>query len=190
MKCKSCGQSMPSGSRFCTKCGAPVKKPAGCATAIAVTLIVVAVIAGGVSLMFITGLIKETDGSAVAATATPALTKNEFISLCSPINFDSAARTPEAYNGTNVAVRGQVMQTTDEGRGDMRVALFDADGVPDYGKLIYIKYRAENGAERILENDSVTVYGISRGIKNYVAVLGNEVSMPLVEAYYVDIDKK
>ena len=53
---------------------------------------------------------------------------------------------------------------------------------------IYDDYkRKDDNESRVLDDDIVTVYGEIKGIKDYRAVLGNQISIPHIEAAYIDI---
>ena len=53
---------------------------------------------------------------------------------------------------------------------------------------LYIEYKRKSENEsRILEDDIIIVYGKMNGIKNYQAVMGNQISIPYLLAEYIDI---
>jgi hypothetical protein len=99
------------------------------------------------------------------------------------LDYDGAARKPDDHTGKAVKFSGQVVQIMGDEYLDMRIALRGpADEYPDYDRIVYVKYRAKEGEPRILENDQITVYGISNGLETYFALLGGEIKIPLVTA--------
>lgn len=53
---------------------------------------------------------------------------------------------------------------------------------------IYVDYERKSANEsRILEDDIITLYGELNGIKKYIAVLGNEISIPHFVAKYINV---
>lgn len=57
----------------------------------------------------------------------------------------------------------------------------------NYDDVIYVIYSTDSDASRILEDDKVTIYGTLAGLETYETVMGGSVTIPKVNASYVDI---
>src|SRR5699024_7843410 len=74
------------------------------------------------------------------------------------ITYDQLARTPDDYEGEKVKFSGKVLQVM-EGNGStvqLRMAIND-----DYDKVIYVEYDSNIVDSRILEDDQITIMGLS-----------------------------
>lgn len=86
---------------------------------------------------------------------------------------------PRSYMDSPCSVSGKVIQRIDaEGETILRVA-FDNLGQIN---VFYIKYSNEREELNAYKDSEVTVYGICRGVMTYTNVLGNMVTLPLIEA--------
>lgn len=89
----------------------------------------------------------------------PQIAEDEYKASCGTISYNDLSRNPNTY----------INQDED---------------------TCYIDYERKDANEsRILENDIVTFYGRVKGIKNYTAVLGNQISIPHIIAEYIDINQ-
>lgn len=115
--------------------------------------------------------------------------EDEYKAQCSSIPYSDIARNPNDYIGQKTVYTGKVIQVQENGRN---VVLRFNVTQGDYGlwdDTIYVNYYTKSDNEsRILEDDIVTVYGEFIGIKTYVAVLGNSVSIPHIKAEYIDVN--
>ena len=57
-----------------------------------------------------------------------------------------------------------------------------------YEDTVYIIYYPEDGEDKILEDDIVTVYGTAEGEYSYTSVLGAYITIPKILAEYVEIN--
>ena len=70
----------------------------------------------------------------------------------------------------------------------LRVAVTE-DEYGIWDDIVYVDYeRKYENESRILENDTITLYGEVNGIKKYTAVFGNEISIPHILAEYIVIN--
>ncbi|HLR79915.1 MAG TPA: toxin regulator [Bacillota bacterium] len=93
------------------------------------------------------------------------------------ITYDQLARTPDDYEGEKVKFSGKVLQVM-EGNGStvqLRMAIND-----DYDKVIYVEYDSNIVDSRILEDDQITIMGLSAGLLTYESTLGGEITIPAV----------
>ena len=63
----------------------------------------------------------------------------------------------------------------------MRVAKDD-----DYDHVIYVMYTMPEGASRILEDDTITVYGELAGLYSYTSTMNKPITLPIIYALYAD----
>jgi Zn finger protein HypA/HybF involved in hydrogenase expression len=121
----------------------------------------------------------------VSSSKNPTLTVAEIRSQAQSIPFASLMRNPATYKNTIVTFRGKIVQVQNI-YGDsyiLRIATKNQEYLGYFDDVIYVDYTGE----RLLEGDIVDVWGKSVGLKSYAAVLGNEVTIPEINALHVEI---
>lgn len=98
------------------------------------------------------------------------------------ITYDQLARTPDDYVGEKVKFSGQVIQVSNSD-DDVQIRLA-ING--DYDQVILAFYPKDLVKSKVLEDDQITVYGVSLGDYTYEAVMGNAVTVPLVMVDKID----
>lgn len=91
------------------------------------------------------------------------------------ITYEQLARNPEKYEGKKIKFRGKVVQLI-EGDGDeiqIRLAVND-----DYDTILYCGYNKDIVSSRILEDDYITIYGVSTGTITYDSTMGGQITIP------------
>ena len=103
----------------------------------------------------------------------------------SVVAFADVARNPDDYMGQQLTFTGKVLQVvegTDE--TDLRIA---TDG--GWDDVIFVGYDSDLlGGTRVLEDDSVTVYGTCLGQYTHESTLGAAISLPALYADQVVIN--
>ena len=98
------------------------------------------------------------------------------------ITYEQLARTPDKLMGKAVKFRGKVIQIIEgDTEVQMRLAVND-----DYDKILYCAISKDNlKGTRILENDKITIYGLSTGLITYDSTMGGKISIPgvLIQKY-------
>lgn len=101
------------------------------------------------------------------------------------IEYDDLFRNNEQHVGKVVRYVGQVLEygdqvclLCDDPGHYLRVGVTPL-GYGVYDDPIYVLYE---GDQRFLEDDIVTIWGTVDGLKSYIAVLGNEVTIPRIKA--------
>lgn len=90
------------------------------------------------------------------------------------ITYSQLARTPDDYLAKKVKFSGKVVQVMEDGDSvGIRLAV---DG--DYDNIILSTFDSSIISERILEDDYITVYGLSAGIYTYESTMGASISVP------------
>ncbi|WP_273710489.1 hypothetical protein [Leuconostoc mesenteroides] len=99
------------------------------------------------------------------------------------VTFDQIARTPDDYDGKKIEFTGKVLQVMeDDDYTEIRLAV---DG--DYDNVILVDVDSDimNGS-RILEDDLVTVSGISDGTTTYESTSGANITIPAMTAKIIN----
>jgi len=103
------------------------------------------------------------------------------------VTYDALMRNIENYVGNIVYYQGEVIQVS-QGFGDnyvLRVGV-TPKGFGIYTDVIWVNYKGT----RVLENDLVDMWGKVKGLKTYTAILGNEVTIPEVDALVLEVVAK
>ena len=90
------------------------------------------------------------------------------------ITYENLARNPDDYVASKVAFNCEVVQIL-EGDGQVQ-GRFAVDG--DYDQMLYVGYDPSILDSRVLEGDTLTIYGYSIGIIEYESTLGGKISIP------------
>ncbi len=91
------------------------------------------------------------------------------------ITYEQLARTPDKLMGKAVKFHGKVIQIIEgDTEVQMRLAVND-----NYDKILYCAISKDNlKGTRILENDKITIYGLSTGLITYNSTMGGKISIP------------
>ena len=99
------------------------------------------------------------------------------------ITYSQLARTPDEYDGEKVKFRGKVIQVMES--GSLVIMRLAVNG--SYDNVMYLTtVSSKLNGERILEDDYITVYGISKGIHTYTSTLGASISIPSMYVEKID----
>ena len=113
-----------------------------------------------------------------------------YKSNCESYSYKDIARYPDEYKGKYVKFRGEVVQVVKDTWGSGYTLRVDVTYNGYFWEdTIYVEYVPKDDSEaRILEEDIITLYGICQGEKSYTSVLGSTITIPIVEAEYIDIE--
>lgn len=98
------------------------------------------------------------------------------------ITYDQLARTPDEYLAKKVKFYGKVLQVMD-GVSSTQIRLAVND---DYDTVIYCDYDNSIVGSRILEDDYITVKGVSEGLMSYKSTMGGTITIPSVLVEQID----
>lgn len=90
------------------------------------------------------------------------------------ITYDQLARNPDDFFLEKVKFRGTVVQVM-EGDGITQIRLAVGD---DYGQILLAEFDSSILDSRILEDDTITIRGISSGLITYESTMGASISIP------------
>lgn len=115
----------------------------------------------------------------------------DFKASCQTYTFEQMARNPDNFKGTNVKVTGEVIQVLyGYDSVDIRMNITKEGTYSTYyTDTIYVTYTPEEGEDKILEDDIITVYGISQGDYSYTSTIGAQVTLPLISGKYITLEK-
>lgn len=92
------------------------------------------------------------------------------------ISFEQLARTPDQYEGKKVKFSGEVLQVL-EGDGEVEIRLAVNN---DYNAVILGAYESSIVSSRVLEDDYITIMGISGGLYTYESTMGAQITVPFI----------
>lgn len=90
------------------------------------------------------------------------------------ITYDQLARTPDDFIGKKVKFRGKVIQVI-EGETETQIRLAVND---DYDTIIFAAFDKSVVSSRVLEDDVITIMGLSSGLITYDSTMGGKISIP------------
>lgn len=114
--------------------------------------------------------------------------EQEFKKSCKKYSFEQLARNPDKMKDKKVKVTGEVIQVS-EGiyTNGLRVNITKNE-YDWYEDTIYVTYVPEEGKDKILEDDIITVWGTAEGEYSYTSVMGATITLPYVSAEYLEIE--
>ena len=101
--------------------------------------------------------------------------ENFDTSQCKLIGYEKLARNPDDHIGKMIKVSGRVVQVMegDDEYNQLRVEVND-----NYDTVIYVEYDHRILESRVLEDDYLTIYGMSMGTITYESTLGGNITIP------------
>lgn len=104
------------------------------------------------------------------------------------LTYDELMRNNNQYVGRIVKYRGEITQVVEDYGNSytLRVATKEEAYIGYYDDVLLVNY---NGP-RLLEQDIIDLWGEVSGLRSYVAVLGNTITIPEIDALHVEIVKK
>lgn len=93
------------------------------------------------------------------------------------ITYNQLARTPDEYEGKKVKFKGKVIQVI-EGTLETQIRLAVNS---DYDDILFCSIPKNlTASTRILEDDYITIMGISEGLISYESTMGGQITIPSV----------
>lgn len=172
--CKSCGEEINAFTDRCPRCGAKIKTP-----------FPFFAVVGFIALCVIVGMIypeSENNNSKNNNKSVSEETREEYIASCVEIPYDDIERNPKKYNNIRVVFTGRIVQVSEGSPCVYRVA---TDSY--YNDVVYVTYRRSEYEPRLLEDDTITFYGVCRGVKTYETILKTKITIPCVEMKYYEL---
>ncbi|MBU3112017.1 hypothetical protein [Clostridium lacusfryxellense] len=115
---------------------------------------------------------KVADAKAKVEAAAKA--KADKVAYDTGITYNQLARTPDKYVAQKVKFHGKVIQVMESGSEvQLRIAIND-----NYDTVLLASYDKSIIDSRILEDDEVTIKGISSGVITYKSTMGGDITIP------------
>ena len=115
------------------------------------------------------------------------LSKKKYKESCKSYSYKKIARSPKKYKGKLGKFSGKVIQVMESTLFDYTSYTLRVAVNGDYDSVLLVTYYASPDEDHILEDDYVTLYGEIQGTKSYETVMGNEITIPYVDAEIIDI---
>lgn len=119
---------------------------------------------------------------AEAAAAAAAAAAEEAKGYETGITYDNLARRPDDYKDNKVKFTGKVIQVL-EGDGFIQIRLAIDQ---DYDKIVFCEYDPSIVDSRILEDDIITIYGVSLGTITYTSSMNVPITIPAILINRID----
>lgn len=98
------------------------------------------------------------------------------------ITYNQLARTPDDYTDKKVKFTGTVIQVLEaDSTTQIRLAV---NG--DYNDIVYGEYSSDIVKSRVLDDDTITIYGVSKGLLSYESTIGGTITIPSVYIEKID----
>ena len=107
------------------------------------------------------------------------------------ITYDQLARTPDEYKNKKVKFYGKVVQVTEgDNETNLRVATRAKEYGGYYDDVVLVYYNPKIMASRVLENDMITLYGVSKGLHTYKSTMSGNITVPLIAVDKIDVNSQ
>ena len=135
------------------------------------------------------GSSEDTEAQSLSAKAAKEIEREEAAkaaeeakSYKTGITYNQLTRNPNDYKGKKATFRGKVFQSFENGNTTNIMMVVDGN----YNYIMYITIDSSKLPSRVIENDWITVRGISNGIYTYESSGNGMLSVPWVKADYID----
>lgn len=109
------------------------------------------------------------------------ISEEDYKNLCQQLNYEDILRNPDTYDGEYCVVSGTVDQIIEGWFDTYTIYVMDASG--NKWECIYLY---KDGEAHLLEGDSVTIYGKCNGTTTASTLLGEQVTLPYIDAEYIN----
>lgn len=109
------------------------------------------------------------------------ISEEDYKNLCQQLDYEDILRNPDTYDGEYCVVYGTVDQIIEGWLDTYTIYVTDSSGNKWECAYLY-----KDGESHLLEGDSVTVYGHCNGTTTATTLLGEQVTLPYVDAEYID----
>lgn len=109
------------------------------------------------------------------------VSEDEYKGVCEELNYEEILRNPDSFDGSICKISGKVSQIVEGFLNTFTIYIEDKNG-----DIWGCTYSYKDGESRLLEGDSVTVYGECGGTDTTTTVLGKQVTMPRIDVEYIN----
>lgn len=114
-------------------------------------------------------------------TTTPEQERADYISSCKAADYKAIARDPADHEFELITFTGEVIQVSEGWFGSVILRIDTPDGI------WYCTYTRSDDEGRILEGDTLTVYGQCEGVETYTTIFGASETIPSISIEYYDL---
>lgn len=186
--CKHCGAQIAKTAKTCPICGGRNKKPL--LKRVWFWLLIIGVIYIGALVVSYVNYLYDDEYDKFYHNYYE-MSEEEFKNACTSVTFEDLSRNPNEYYGNNVKVTGEVFQKiSDNGEDAEYLVSITPEGneyYTYYTNQIYVWYYYDD-ADKMIEDDIVTIYGIGDNEYTYETVSGKVKTVPAIEAIYVEFE--
>lgn len=113
----------------------------------------------------------------------------EYKKSCKNLTYTEISRSPDTYKGERVHFTGEIVQVMESYTTvSLRVNITKKGRYSTYyTDTIYVVYSQNDSNNRFLEDDIIDIYGEMNGLYSYTSVMGATITLPRVNAEYIDI---
>lgn len=115
---------------------------------------------------------------------------------CKTLSFKDLSRNPDKHKGEKLKYTGKVIQVQEDEHWlddnttvDLRINV-TKDEYGLWNDTIYATVELPKNADRILEDDIITIWGECDGKYSYTSVLGSDVTLPKINIEYYSVKSK
>lgn len=138
----------------------------------------------------------ETTTVQPTAKAKKKVSAKAYKNKCKTLSFKDLSRNPDKHKGEKLKYTGQVIQVQEDEHWlddnttvDLRINVTkDEYGLWD--DTIFATVELPKDADRILEDDIITIWGECDGKYSYTSVLGSDVTLPKINIEYYSVKSK
>jgi len=116
-------------------------------------------------------------------TTTTTESKAAYKAKCKSIKYTVLNKNPDAHAGEFLKFKGQVFQIMESGGVTAMLLSVTNEGYGFYDDNVWVTYP---GTFDVYEDDIINVWGECTGSYDYTSVIGAELSVPAIEAKYIE----
>ena len=178
--CKYCRSQIDSRAKICPVCK---KKQSSALGWLLLVLAAVIILPVGliISVAFIRGYYYAFNGNSISREAEK-MPESDYKAACKAVSYDDIARDKDGLKGEKVTFTGKIIQATS---GTYRMNVTKGE-YGFYSDTILFEVDEKKLSKNILEDDIVTIWGESKGMYTYKAVLGNQITVPRIQVVYIE----
>jgi hypothetical protein len=180
--CKYCKSEIHVDAKICPIC----KKRQGFSKRTIILLLVIVLILVSIPVCCLGGIfvysnfISETSTARIYRDASK-MSEEDYKAACKSVSYDEIARDDDALKGEKLTFKGEVIQAMN---GTYRMNVTETT----YGYTDTILFTADDSSlsGKVIEDDIVIIWGVSKGNYTYEALLGNKVTVPRIQVVYLE----
>lgn len=137
-----------------------------------------------------TSVTSTTENKTTSPEAESTTSVADFKETCTKIEYEKLARNPNKFKNENLYFKGEVIQCG-KSFGTKYYARVNVtlNSYGLYEDTIYVTFNIDDGQDKILEGDIVKLYGICQGEESYTSIFGEQITIPSLDALYVELVK-